>query len=63
MNLSHLVAMPWLVPVVCGSIVAVVAVVGGVISDCLKSVTRTNLKRSMVDRGYTIEQINHILTG
>jgi hypothetical protein len=63
MNLSHLVAMPWVVPVVCGSIVAVVAVVGGVISDCFKSVTRTNLKRSMVDRGYTIEQINHILTG
>ena len=33
------------------------------ISDCLKSVARTNLKRSMVERSYTIQQIDHVLTG
>ena len=62
MNVSSLVAMPWVVPVVCGSIVAIVAILGGVVSDCFKTVARTNLKRSMVERGYTIEQIDHILT-
>ena len=62
MDLSHLLAMPWVVPVVCGSIVAVVAILGGVISDCFKTVTRTDLKRSMVERGYTIEQIDHVMT-
>ena len=45
-----------------GSIVAVVAILGGTISDCLKTVARTDLKRSMVERGYTVEQIDHVLT-
>jgi hypothetical protein len=63
MNLSHLLELPWVVPVVCGSIVAVVAILGGIISDCFKTVARTDLKRSMVERGYTIEQIDHVLTG
>lgn len=62
MNLTNLVAMPWVVPVVCGSIVAVVAILGGVISDGFKSVARTNLKRSMVEQSYTVEQIGHVLT-
>ena len=62
MNVTSLVAIPWVVPVVCGSIVAVVAILGGVISDCFKTVTRTDLKRSMVERGYTIEQIDHVMT-
>ena len=61
MNLTSLVAIPWVVPVVCGSIIAIVAILGGVISDCLKSVARTDLKRSMVAQGYTIEQIDRIL--
>jgi hypothetical protein len=54
-------AMPWVVPIVCGSAVAIVAILGGVISDCLKSVARTNLKRSMVDQNYSVEQIDHVL--
>ena len=62
MNLTSLVAMPWVVPVVCGSIVAVVAVIGGIVNDCIKSVGRTSLKRSMVEQHYTVEQIDHVLT-
>ena len=54
--------MPWVVPIVCGSAVAIVAILGGVISDCFKSVARTNLKRSMVEQGYTIEQMERILS-
>ena len=63
MNLTNLVAMPWVVPVVCGSIIAVVAVIGGVINDYFKTVARTNLKRSMVERSYTLQQIDHVLAG
>ena len=62
MNLTNIVAIPWVVPVVCISTVAIVAILGGVISDIVKSVTRTSLKRSMVEQGYTIEQIDHVLT-
>ena len=62
MNLTSILAVPWVVPIVCGSIVAIVAIVGGVISDCLKCVSRTDLKRSMVEKGYTIEQIDQVLT-
>jgi hypothetical protein len=61
MNLMDIVAIPWVLPVVCGSIVAIVAILGGVISDCIRSIARTNLKRSMVEQGYTIEQIDHVL--
>ena len=63
MNLSHLLEIPWVIPILCGSIVAVVAILGGIISDCFKTVARTDLKRSMVERGYTIEQIDQVLTG
>ena len=63
MNLISLVAMPWVVPVVCGSIIAVVAVIGGVINDYFKNVARTNLKRSMVERSYTVQQIDRVLAG
>ncbi len=62
MDLTSIVAVPWVVPIVCGSTIAIVAILGGVISDCFKSVTRTNLKRSMVQQGYTIEQIDYVLT-
>ncbi len=62
MNLTSILAVPWVVPIVCGSIVAIVAILGGAISDYLKSVARTDLMRSMVEQGYTIEQIDHVLT-
>ena len=62
MNFTSLVAIPWVVPIVCGSLVAIVAILSGVIKDCYISVARTNLKRSMVELGYSIEQIDHVLS-
>jgi hypothetical protein len=45
----------------CGSIVAIVAIIGGVVSDCVKATSRTGLKRTMVEHGYTAEQIDYVL--
>ena len=61
MYMSHIVTLPWVIPVVCGSTVAIVAILSGVIGDCFKSVARTNLKQTMVENGYSVEQIDHVL--
>ena len=61
MDLMPIVSLPWVVPVVCGSTVAIVAILGGVISDYYKSVAQTNLKQTMVENGYTVEQIDQVL--
>jgi hypothetical protein len=61
MNVSSMVAIPWVLPIVCGSIVAIVSILDCVIRDCVISVAQTNLKRSMVEQGYTVEQIDQVL--
>jgi hypothetical protein len=61
MDLANLVTVPWVVPVVCGSTVAIVAIVGGVINDCFKCIAQTNLKRAMVENNYTAEQIVQVM--
>ena len=58
MDLTSVIAYPWVVPVVCGSTIAIVA---GSISDCVKRVSQTNLKQSMVEQGYSVEQIQYVL--
>ena len=61
MDFANIVSLPWVVPIVSGCAVAIMAILGGMISECLKSIAHTNLKRSMVEQGYTIEQIDHVL--
>lgn len=61
MDLTRIVAIPWVLPIICGSIVAIVAIIGGVVSDCVKATSRTGLKRTMVEHGYTAEQIDYVL--
>ena len=61
MALESIVTLPWVIPVVCGCIVAIVAIIGGVISECFKCVAQAGLKRSMVENGYTAEQIVLVL--
>ena len=53
MDLTKTVAIPWVLPIICGSIVAIVAIIGGVVSDCVKATSRTRLKRTIVEHGYT----------
>jgi hypothetical protein len=61
MDLTSIVAVPWIVPVVCGCTVGIVAIICGVIGECFKSYTQTSLKRTMVENGYTAEQIVTVL--
>ena len=61
MDLASIVTIPWVVPVVCGCSVGIVAIVCGVIGDCFKCMAQTNLKRSMVENGYTAEQIVSVI--
>ena len=63
MNIDSFVAMPWVVPIVCGSVVGIVAIFSRAISDCVKTVSESNLKQSMVEHGYTAEQIDQVLKG
>jgi hypothetical protein len=62
MNLTSIIAFPWVLPVVCGCTVAIVAIVAGTIKDVLTKTAGIHLKRSMVEQGYSIEQIDHVLS-
>jgi hypothetical protein len=62
MNLTSIIAFPWVVPVVCGCTVAIVAILAGTIKDVLKNNAGISLKRSTVEQGYSIEQIDHVLS-
>jgi hypothetical protein len=62
LNLTSIIAFPWVVPVVCGCTVAIVAIVAGTIKDVLRNNAGINLTRSMVEQGYSIEQIDHVLS-
>ena len=62
MNFHSFLAMPWVVPVICGSLVAIIAIVSNVISDCIKCRADSNLKETMVEHGYSAEQIHEILS-
>lgn len=61
MDLNAVIALPWVVPVICFSTVGIVAIVTGMVSDCVKRVAETNLKQSMVENGYSAEQIQYVL--
>ena len=63
MNIDSFLAIPWVIPIVCGSVVAITAIVIGSITDCVKAVSEANLKQSMVEHGYTAEQIAQVLKG
>jgi hypothetical protein len=62
LNLTTIIAFPWVVPVVCGCTVAIVAIVAGTIKDVLTKNAGINLTRAMVEQGYSIEQIDHVLS-
>ena len=60
-DITDVLIMPWVVPVVFGCLVAIVAIVSGVVSDCVKKVAETKLKQSMVERGYSAAEIERVL--
>ena len=61
MDISGALAIPWVFPVLCGSIIAIVAIVANATSECVSKISETNLKRMMVEQGYTPSQIETVL--
>jgi len=53
--------LPWVVPVVFGCLVAMVAIVANVVASTLKTNAETNLKRRMVEHGYSAEDIERVI--
>jgi len=60
-DISDVLTLPWVVPVVSGCLVAVIAIVSGVFSDCVKKMAETKLKQSMVERGYSAAEIERVV--
>lgn len=54
-------AMPWVVPVIFGCLVGMVAIVANAIVSIMRANAETNLKRRMVEHGYTAEDIARVI--
>ena len=57
LDLTRVLSMPWAIPVFMGCMIAIVAIIGGLIKECITKVAETNLKRSMVERGFSAGEI------
>ena len=53
--------MPWVVPTIFGCLVAIVAIVANVASATMKANAQTNLKRRMVEQGYSADDIERVI--
>ena len=54
-------ALPWVVPTIFGCLVAIVAIVANVISSTVKANAETDLKRRMVEQGYSADDILRVI--
>ncbi len=59
--IQHAMAMPWVIPTIFGCMVAIVAIVSNVMSATLKANAETNLKRRMVEQGYSADDIERVI--
>jgi hypothetical protein len=60
-DLTQVLMMPWAIPVIMGCMIAIVAIVGGLVSSCITDLAETNLKRSMVERGFSAAEIERVV--
>lgn len=54
--------MPWAIPVICGCVVAAVAIIFGTLKSAYSELAETRLKQSMVDQGFTAAEIERVVT-
>lgn len=54
-------AVPWVIPVIFGCLVAIVAIVANVISSTVTANAETDLKRRLVEQGYSADDIVRIV--
>ena len=60
-DLTAALMMPWAIPVIMGCCVAMVAILGSLITSCISELAVTNLKRTMVERGYSSAEIQQVV--
>lgn len=60
-DFTQVLMAPWAIPVIMGCSIAIVAVIGGVVKECIATVAETKLKRSMVERGFSPSEIERVL--
>lgn len=58
---TEVLAMPWVIPVIFGCLVGMVAIVTSHVSGCITHVAETNLKRAMVERGFSAAEIERVI--
>lgn len=58
---THVLAMPWVVPVIFGCLVGIIAIITSHVSGCITQVAETNLKRVMVERGFSAAEIERVI--
>ncbi len=59
--MTHFLAMPWVIPVVFGCLVGMVAIIANASSSTIKSISETGLKKRMVAQGFTASDIERVV--
>ena len=61
LDLTQVLLMPWVIPIGVGGAVAMFAIGGGILSNCIARVTEAGLKRSMVEQGFSAHEIERVI--
>ena len=59
--MSNVLVMPWAIPVICGCLVGIVAIIANTLSSLIKSNAETSLKKRMVGQGFTVADIERVI--
>ena len=60
-DMERVLIMPWAIPVIFGCAVAMISILAKMVSYCWKYHCDTRLKRSMIERGYSVADIERVL--
>jgi hypothetical protein len=58
---THVLTMPWGIPVIFGCLVGMVSIVAKRVSQCVTQMAEINLKRAMVERGFPAAEIERVV--
>ncbi len=57
----QMLALPWAIPVVFGCLVGIVAILANMVSNIIRNVSETGLKKRMVDQGFSAAEIERVV--
>jgi hypothetical protein len=59
--MTSVLTMPWAIPTIFGCLVAMVAIVANVTAATIKANAETNLKKRMIEQGYSAAEIERVI--